>query len=96
MKSTQLTRQAKIDLQNIKKYIAKNNPKIATQFVMLLKQKCEMLAQSPEIGIYHEEYCGLYKFPVGKYLIFYRLSKTGIEIIRILHGARDIQGIFKK
>ena len=28
-----------------------------------------------------------------KYLVFYRSIDDGIEILRILHGARDIQGL---
>lgn len=52
-----------------------------------------MLAQTPAIGVCRKEYCKLYKFPVDKYLIFYRITKSGIEVIRILHGSRDIQRI---
>jgi toxin ParE1/3/4 len=35
----------------------------------------------------------LRSFPVGNYVIFYREVSEGIEIIRVLHGARDIEGI---
>lgn len=31
--------------------------------------------------------------PVGNYLIFYRPLPDGIEILRVLHGARDIAAI---
>jgi toxin ParE1/3/4 len=31
----------------------------------------------------------------GKYLIFYRIVSDGIEIIRVLHGARDIDRILE-
>jgi len=30
-----------------------------------------------------------------KHLIFYRAVKGGIEVLRILHGARDIERLFK-
>jgi len=33
-------------------------------------------------------------FPVGNYLVFYRPASDGIEIIRVLHGARDIPELF--
>lgn len=33
-------------------------------------------------------------FPVGNYIIFYRPTDRGSEIIRILHSARDIPNIF--
>jgi plasmid stabilization system protein ParE len=31
--------------------------------------------------------------PFAKYLVFYRPVANGIEIFRVLHGARDIEGI---
>jgi len=33
-------------------------------------------------------------FPVGSHLIFYRPAVDGIEVIRVLHGARDIPKLF--
>ncbi len=30
-----------------------------------------------------------------KYLIFYRLIENGVEIIRIIHGSKDIENILK-
>lgn len=33
---------------------------------------------------------GLRSFPVGRYVIFYRALSNGIEIVRVLHGARDL------
>ena len=38
-------------------------------------------------------------FPVKRYrnyLIFYRPSRDGIEVIRILHGARDFRRYFRR
>ncbi|WP_242056332.1 MULTISPECIES: type II toxin-antitoxin system RelE/ParE family toxin [unclassified Nostoc] len=35
-------------------------------------------------------------FPVESYLIFYRSIEQGIEIVRILHGAQDMERIFQK
>ncbi|NDJ24795.1 type II toxin-antitoxin system RelE/ParE family toxin [Nostoc sp. B(2019)] len=34
-------------------------------------------------------------FPVEKYVIFYRLIEGGIEVVRVIYGARDIQDIFE-
>lgn len=33
-------------------------------------------------------------FPVGKYILFYRPIEGGIELVRVLHGARDIESLF--
>lgn len=93
MSEAKFTRLAQLDLKEIRDFIAQDNKKMASKYMEILKQKCVMLAASPEIGVCREEYCGLYKFPVDNYLIFYRPSKIGIEVIRILHGSRDIKAL---
>lgn len=84
---------ARIDLKEIRDFIAKDNPNVASQYMAMLKQKCELLGHSPGLGIRRDEYCGLYKFPVDSYLIFYRPSEIGTDVIRVLHGSRDIENI---
>ena len=39
---------------------------------------------------------GLRASPVGNYVIFYRPIHDGIEVVRVLHGARDIPAVFRK
>ena len=38
----------------------------------------------------------LRSFPVGRYLIFYRPIPDGIEVLRVLHGARNLRKIFRR
>ncbi len=94
MASARFTPLALNDLKEIRDFIAKDKSGIASQYMTMLKQKCELLASSLGLGVQIEEYCKLYKFPVDSYLIFYRPSQTGIDVIRILHGNRDIDSIF--
>nr|WP_245754608.1 type II toxin-antitoxin system RelE/ParE family toxin [Candidatus Accumulibacter aalborgensis] len=37
---------------------------------------------------------GLRSFPAGRYIIFYQQISEGIEIVRVLHSARDLNAIF--
>jgi toxin ParE1/3/4 len=60
----------------------------------------ENLAAIPGIGARYEPkdplFEGVRVFPVSrfkKYLIFYRPIKDGIEVLRVLHGARDLEGL---
>jgi toxin ParE1/3/4 len=39
---------------------------------------------------------GLRSFPAGRYLIFYTPTDGGITLDRVLHGARDVEAIFKE
>ena len=33
---------------------------------------------------------------VASHLIFYRPIKNGVEIVRVVHGARDIESLFRR
>jgi toxin ParE1/3/4 len=56
-----------------------------------------MLVSNPGMGRKRDSLAlNLRSFPVGNYLIFYRPINQGIEVIRILHGARDILSLFEE
>ena len=95
MASFRLTRLATEDLTSIHEHIAKSNPAHAKRYLGILKDKCQAIAESPGIGLRRDEYLGLSMFPVGDYLIFYKPAKNGILVIRVLHGARDIENVLK-
>lgn len=84
------------DLKEIRDFIAQDKPKVAAHYMTMLKQKCSVLADSPGLGVCRAEYCGLYKFPIDNYLIFYRPSPAGIDVMRVLHASRDIEAILNK
>ena len=86
-----LTGQARLDLVEIGLYIARSSPQAADRWLALIDQKCQNIAHAPSIGRKRDNLAPrLRSFPVGDYLIFYRPAKSGIEVIRILHGARDV------
>jgi len=37
---------------------------------------------------------GLYSFPVGAYVLFYREQPGGIALVRVIHGSRDLLKLF--
>ena len=86
--------QARLDLDDIWFYISQRSPAAADQFIDEVREKCRMLAENPLIG-QTQEYRrpNVRKWPVGSYLIFYRTAGEGIEVIRVLHGSRDIDSL---
>ncbi len=96
MKRAIISPEAQSDLDDIWEYIAKDNPPAADRLVDELHQQCTELAESPEHGKRRDELgVGLRSWPVRKtYLIFYRLTTDGTEVVRILHGARDLDELF--
>jgi toxin ParE1/3/4 len=55
-----------------------------------LAEMFRLLAEHPQAGPAR----GLRMFPAGEYLIFYCPLEDGIDIIRVLHAARDIPSLF--
>ena len=89
------TEQARRDLLEIWVYIAENSFDAADRLLETIDETCQRLADMPGMGLRRDELApGLRSFPAGKYLIFYRPVENGIEIIRVLHGARNLENIF--
>jgi toxin ParE1/3/4 len=89
---------ARQDLKEINRFIALDSPDAAKRFVALIKQKCQTLADFPEMGRSWEELgLPLRSLPVGDYLIFYRLgANKSIEIIAVVSGYRDLETFLTK
>ncbi len=83
------------DLTEIYTFIASDNRAAAWSTIELLEQKTTTLAAAPGLGRAREELqSNLRSLAVGNYVIFYRPSPDGIEVVRVLHGKRDIEAIF--
>ncbi len=95
MSTVVLTAQAEDDLVDIACYIAEDNPEAAAGFIEKMEQICALLAASPEIGRQRAELAtNLRSFPLDRYVLFSIPQKRGIEVLRVLHGARDIPSNF--
>lgn len=83
---------ATLDLEQIWLFIATDNPIAADRFLDHLGMRCQSYANQPQIGEIRPELGrNIRCFSVGNYVIFYRPVSDGIEVARVLHGARDIQ-----
>jgi toxin ParE1/3/4 len=89
------TATARTDLQGILAYIAADSPTAATRMLARFERQARILADNPGIGRPREDLRpALRSFAVGSYLLFYRAVADGIEIVRVLHGRRDIGAVF--
>jgi toxin ParE1/3/4 len=83
------------DLEEIGEYISRDNPEAAARVILDIGDKAAILAEHPGIGRNREEVRpNLRSFPCGNYILFYYPTMDGVEIARVLHGARDIQDLF--
>jgi toxin ParE1/3/4 len=89
-----ITESARADLQEIRDYIAKDNPAAARRFVERLRAQARKLAATPGIGQSRKDLRpDLFSFPVGRHVL-YRPQPGGIVLVRVIHGARDLPALF--
>ena len=74
---------------------------LAERYFAAIDKTCLQLVKHPQSGTLYDSGIarlnGLRRFPVSgfdKYLIFYLPHENGIDVIRVLHGARDIEDLF--
>ena len=90
-----LSEQAEIDLIDIWAYIARDSTTAADNLIEQVATVCQLLAKSPLLGRARRELApGLRSFSVGDYLVFYRPTKSGIVIARVLSGYRNLDKLF--
>ena len=93
---------AKRDVIDLFDHISLDNENSARRFLSAAESSFRDLAQNPEMG----EACeyrgargkGLRRWRVKgfeNYLIFYRPFSDRLEIVRVLHGARDLKRMFE-
>jgi toxin ParE1/3/4 len=86
---------AQLDLVDVWLFIAADSPARADQMLATIDEKLRLLAASPAIGRERPELAtGLRSLPCGSYQLYYRASADGIDLIRVLHAARDVDSLF--
>jgi toxin ParE1/3/4 len=87
------------DMAEIASYFDERSDSVSERFYRAVDETVEMLCRNPEMGE------RLRVDPSGQirvrtvscfknYLIFYRRTDAALEIIRVLHGARDYDNMF--
>ena len=88
---------AELDLLNIWDYIADDSPDRVDDFLDRVESKLMTLAQNSGLGRKRSELLpDLRSFPIDNYVVFYQQIDGGIDVIRLLHGSRDIEEVFKQ
>lgn len=90
------TAEAEEELIGLWVYVAADNEPAADRLLERIEEACRRLAEFPELGAAHDEVRpGLRLLPVGSYLLLYRRTEEGIELVRVVHGARDWREILR-
>ncbi len=96
MPQVRRTPTARADLLRIWRHIAQDNIEAADRLLDTIDEKCRLIATQPRMGQARPELASMVRsVPVGNYLLFYQPIPQGIEAVRVLHGARNIQQLFE-
>lgn len=67
------------------------------KYLRAIQDRVDQLTEKPYLARQYQELNGQpYGYLQGKHIIFFHIKESGIEVIRILHAARDIKSEFKE
>ncbi len=98
MKQYVLSSGAESDLDEIWGYIARDNIDAADRWIGKLFDAFDTIACNPGIGHKREDLTTypVRFWPVGAYLIIYRLHNERVEIVGVAQGALDIPSFLRR
>ncbi len=92
-----VSRRAEIDLREIWRYIAAENPDAADRVLSRIDVKFGILAEFPAIGRLRDDISPGFRMLVeGNYLLLYEYDapRDEVELIAVVDGRRDLSGLF--
>ena len=97
MRKVVVSRAAIADIKEIASYIRERNVSAADQFTTEVEEIIQRLAIVPGMGHHRSD------FPdpnhrchrIGEYIVIYRHSAKRLDVVRVVHGRRDLRKLFK-
>jgi len=84
-------------LRAIWEYVARHQADAANKLIKEIVKKFSTLRDHPHIGRQRDELLvNLRSLVVRNYVIFYQPVEDGIEVLRVIHGSRDIDTLFER
>ena len=88
------------DIDEIRAYIAEDNPDAAERFLVAAQESFELIRCHPRIGRLRSfSITGVRSWVIPdfqNYLVFYLPTGTEVRILAVLHGARDLASVLPK
>lgn len=91
-----LSPSAERDLEDIWEYIAQDSVSAANRVLVKIRDAIRTLTKMPTMGHHRDDLPDpeLRVWTVYSYLIIYRPDPSPLQVVRIVHGMRDIPQIF--
>lgn len=91
------TRQAEEDLIEIWTFIAQDDMAAADRLLERIDEVCGLLVENPQLGPARPDLRPELRYmSVARYLILYRITSKAVEIVRVVHGARDLPSLLRE
>jgi len=88
---------ARLDLNQISNYFLSRNIQVGERLFQQFNEKCQQLTQFPQMGrSYAHIRPYLRGLPLDGYIIIYQFLGNKVEILRIVHGSRDLMALFSQ
>lgn len=88
------------DLREIAIHIAENNPDAAERFLEAAEDVFKLLKSHPRLGRLRSfSVLGMRSWVIAdfpNYVVFYLPTKTEVQILAVLHGARDLPQVMEQ
>lgn len=91
------------DLIELATYLSEDNLDVSERFLFAAEKTFQKLSQFPQRGklsnLTHPQLRDVRQQAIEgfrKHIIFYRLTDSEVEIVRVIHGTRDIEAILKQ
>jgi len=88
---------AEADLDDIWVYVAKESGSmdVASRLVDSITRRFFLLSSFPRAGRARVAHfgAGIRSFPVGEYVILYCIEGADVQILRVVHGRRGLEGL---
>lgn len=97
MSEARLLPEAREDLREIARHIAvkDHRPETADKMVDAILDKCDLVATQPGMGQPRPDLGEGYRLsPIKRWVVVFRPTDYGVEVLRILDGARDFKNLF--
>jgi len=91
------THAAEKDFAHIVDYLDEHYPGVGDRFAADLESTCRILASQPKSGRPRDDLShGLRSKVVGQHVVFFQATDDELLVVRIIHGSRDIDRVFRE
>lgn len=81
------------DIEDIWAFVSLESPESATALIRLLLERAFSLGEFPHAGSLASGHPGTRRVVVRTWAIFYEVTSSHVQVLRIVHGGRDVTAL---